>query len=162
MRVILSAMGRDMLIAGALAFATLALGIWTAPDLGQAAALAGAASIGAVIAVLRIVPLYLPRLTEALAARFGIAGGDAIVLAALTLVGAFVSLAIDVLSAPDLNTGRAIGTAGLLALGGLATRLVIGLLTKGETPSVTTGGVSVPPQPVAPASLPQPSVPTNL
>lgn len=161
MRTILSAMGRDMLIAGALAFFTLLGGVWTAPNLGQAYALAGAASIGAVVAVLRIVPLYLPRLTSALASRFGIAGGDAIVVAVTTAAGAFVSVAIDVLSAPDINAARAAGMAGLLGVGALVTRLVIGLLTKGETPSVTNAGVTVPPQPVAPASLPTPSLPQN-
>ena len=159
MRTILSAMGRDMLIAGALAFLTLSMGIWTAPDYGQALALAGAASIAAVVAVLRIVPLYLPKLTTALAGRFGIAGGDAIVVAVTTAVGSVVSVLIDALSAPDINAGRAALMGGMLGLGALVTRLAIGLLTPGETPGVSDGGIAVPPQPVAPASLPTPSVP---
>lgn len=159
MRVILSAMGRDALIVAPLAFLGLFYGVWTAPDLNQALAIAGAASIAAVVAVLRVVPVYLPRLTAALAERFGIAGGDAIVLAVTTVLGAFVSLTIDVLSAPDLNAARAIGSAGLLALGALATRVVLGVLTPGETPSVTSSGIPTPPQPVAPASLPTSSVP---
>lgn len=161
MRVILSAMGREALIAGVLAFATLALGVWQAPNLSQAAALAGAASIAAVVAALRIVPIYLPRITTALAERFGIAGGDSIVVGVTTLVGAAVAVLIDALSAPSLGEGRAVLFAGMLGVGALGTRLVIGLLTPGETPSVTAGGINVPNQPVAPASLSTPSTHPN-
>ena len=161
MRVILSAMGRDALIVSALAFFTLLVGVWTAPNLNEALSLAGAASIAAVVAALRIVPVYLPKLTSSLAERFGIAGGDAIVLGVTTVIGAFVSVVIDVLSAPSIDAGKAVLYAGMLSLGSLATRLVIGLLTPGETPSITAGGIDVPPQPVAPASLPQPSTNPN-
>lgn len=159
MRTILSAMGRDALIVAALAFLTLISGVWVAPNLHEALALAGAASIAAVVAALRIVPLYLPKLTTALAARFGIAGGDAIVVAVTTAVGSFVSIVIDALSAPSLDAGKAVLFGGMLGLGALVTRLLIGLITPGETPSVTSGGITVPAQPIAPASLPTPVEP---
>lgn len=161
MRVILSALGRDAVRMAVLAFLALAYGVWKAPDLDQALAIAGAASIAACVAALRVVPLYLPKLTAALAERFGFAAGDAIVVAATGLAGSFVAVLIDALSAPSLNEGRAVLFAGMLGLGAFATRLLEGLLTPGERVLGVEGGITPPPQPVAPASLPQPSVPAN-
>lgn len=154
MRVLLSAAGRHLAIVGVLAFLGLAGGIWTAPNLNEAASLAGSASIAAVVAVLGAAAVYVPGVSRWLAAKLGVAGADSVVVAITTFLGAILAMFIGVLQAPDFASGKQALFAGLLALGALATRLVIGLLTPGETPTVTAGGIPTPPQVVAPASLP--------
>lgn len=156
MRVLLSAAGRDFLRASLLTFATLASGFWLAPNMNQALALAGAASVAAVVAGLGAIRVYVPGISRALAARLGIAGADAVVTGVTMTLGAGLSLLIDVLSAPSVSEGKAIALAGILGIGALVTRLVEGVLTPGETPKVTTGGIPTPPQVVAPESLPEP------
>lgn len=153
MRAILSAAGRAGLRDAAVAFLALATGILAAPNLPQAGALAGAASIAALIAGVRAVRVFAPGIAEALAAAFGVpaAYAEVVITGLTTLIVGFIALVEGVLSAPDLDGARAAGLAGMLALGTAVVRLVSAWLTPGEPGG---GGIQVPPQPVAPEALP--------
>lgn len=155
MRVILSAAGRAFLRAFIVSFLMLVSGFWVAPNLNEAYALAGAASIASVIAGLRAVLVFIPELSQAIAKALGIpiAWAEAAVTALTALLGGLISLLIDVLSAPDMNTARAVGLAGLIGIGAGLTRIAQALFTTGETP-MPGSGIGVPPQPVPPEALP--------
>lgn len=156
MRVILSAAGRAAGRDALVAFVMLAAGIWTAPNLDQAYALAGAASIAALVAAVRAVRVFVPQISEGIAHALGVPTAYAeVVVTGLTTLGVgFVALAEGVLSAPDLHAARAAGLAGLLAIGTALTRLVQAWLTPGEPGPI---GIETPRQPVSAASLPTPS-----
>lgn len=155
MRSILSAAGRAAVRDAAIAFLVLGAGIWAAPNLQQAGALAAAASIGATIAAVRAIRVFVPGLSEGIARALGVpvSWGEIVVTGITTALVGFCDLAIGVLSAPDLESGKAAAVAGLLAIGTALTRLLQAWLTPGEAP-VPALGVSVPPQPVPPAALP--------
>lgn len=155
MRVLLSAMGRSLGRDGAVAFLTLASGIWAAPNMEQAGALAGAASIAALVAVVRGFRAFIPQVSTGLAKALHVplAFSEVAITAITTFLVGFAALAEGVLSAPDLDGARAAGLAGILAVGTALTRLVQAWLTKGE---LGDGGISLPPQPVPPEALPKP------
>ena len=153
MRVLLSAAGRAFVRAFAVTFLALAGGIWVAPNLNEAYALAGAASIAAVVAGLRALLVFVPGFSAALAAKLGYGGAGVVVTVITTFVGGLLAVGIDVLSAPDLGGAKLALFAGLIAVGDGIVRAVQAWLTPGEGP--TAGfGVPVPAQPIAPASLP--------
>lgn len=153
MRVILSAAGRAAFRDAAVAFLMLSTGIWAAPNLDQAYALAGAASIAALVAAARALRVFVPQISEGIAKSLGIsqAYAEAVVTGITTLALGFLALVEGVLSAPDLDAARAAGLAGLLAIGTALTRVVQAWFTPGEPGGA---GIQVPPQPVASASLP--------
>lgn len=155
MRSILSAAGRAFLRDGAIAFFALASGILAAPNYRQAAALAGAASIAALVAGVRAIRVFVPSIAEGLAKLLNVptAYAEVILTGITTLLVGFVALVEGVLSAPDLEAGKAAAVAGLLAIGTALVRVVQAWLTPGETPVPGTG-ISVPAQPVPPAALP--------
>lgn len=156
MRVILSAAARAAARDAAVAFVTLALGIWAAPDLNQAYALAGAASIAALIAAVRAVRVFAPGIAEGLADFLGIpvAYAEVVITGLTTLIVGFLAIVEGIASAPDLDAARAAGLAGILAVGTALTRIVQAFLTPGEGP-VAGFGIKPPPQAIAPASLPE-------
>ncbi len=155
MRSILSAMGRAFLRDGAVAFFALASGILAAPNINQAAALAGAASIAMLVAGVRAIRVYVPQLAEAIARALNVpsAYAEVILTGLTTLLVGFIALVEGVLSAPNLDAGKAAALAGLLAIGTALVRVVQAWLTPGESPVEGTG-ISVPAQPVPPAALP--------
>jgi hypothetical protein len=154
-RVLLSAAGRAFLRSAAVAFVALIYGVWLAPDMNQALAIAGAASIAALDAGFRAIRVYVPGLSRALAERLGLSGAEVVITATQTFLAGLIAVTLDVLSAPDLGGARAAGFAGMLALGTALTRVVQAWLTPGETP-VAGVGIPAPPQPVVPAALPTP------
>jgi len=158
MRSVLSAAGRAAIRDAAVAFLALATGILNAPNLNQAAALAGAASIAALVAAVRAVRVFVPGLSEAVAAavRLPATYGEVAITALTTFLIGFLVLAEGVLSAPDLSTAKAAGVAGLLAIGTALVRVVSAFFTPGESPS-PGAGIPVPPQPVPSAALPESS-----
>jgi hypothetical protein len=155
MRAILSAAGRAFLRDGAIAFFALASGILAAPNYRQAAALAAAASIAALVAGVRAIRVFIPSIAEGLAKLLNVptAYAEVILPGLTTLLVGFVALAEGVLSAPDLETGKAAAVAGILAIGTALVRVVQAWLTPGEAPGAG-GGIKVPPQPVPQAALP--------
>jgi hypothetical protein len=155
MRVILSAMGRAAVRDFLIAFLALATGIFAAPNLPQAGALAAAASITALVAVVRGLRVFVPQLSQAIANAVGapVAYAEVILTGITTFLMGFLALAEGVLSAPDLATGKAAAVAGLLAIGTALVRVVQAFLTPGEPGG---GGISVPAQPVPPEALPTP------
>lgn len=155
MRAILSAAGRAFLRDGAIAFFALATGILAAPNYRQAAALAAAASIAALVAGVRAVRVFIPQLAEAISKALNVptAYAEVVLTGITTLLVGFVALVEGVLSAPDLNAGKAAAVAGMLAIGTALVRVVQAWLTPGEAP-VAGGGIQVPAQPVPPAALP--------
>jgi hypothetical protein len=157
MRVILSAAGRAALRDFLVAFLALATGIFAAPNVNQAAALAGAASIAGLVAAVRAVRVFVPQISEGLAKliKLPVAYAEIILTLITTVLVGFIALAEGVLSAPDLETGRAAALAGLLGIGTAVVRALQAWLTPGEAP-VPGGGFSVPPQPVPPEALPTP------
>lgn len=152
MRVILSAAGRAFLRSALIAFLALAAGILTAPNLDQALALAGAASIAALDAGFRAIRVFVPQLADALARSLGLAGAEVVLTGIQTLLAGLIALFLGVLSAPDLSGAKAAVMAGTLAIGTALVRVAQAWLTPGEAPG-SGGGISVPPQPVAPESL---------
>lgn len=159
MRVILSAMGRAFLRDAAVAFLALATGIFAAPNLTQALSLAGAASIAALTAGVRGIRVFLPGLSKAIAGTLNVptAYAEVVLTVITTAVVGFVALVEGVLSAPDLEAGRAAALAGILAIGTGIVRVLQAWLTPGEPGPV--GGIETPPQPVPPAALPTPMPP---
>ena len=155
MRAILSAAGRVFLRDGAIAFLALAAGILAAPNLRQAGALAAAASIAALTAGVRAVRVFVPQIAEGLAKLLNMptAYAEVLLTGLTTLLMGFIVLVEGVLSAPNLDAGKAAAVAGMLAIGTALVRVVQAWLTPGESP--TPGlGVQVPPQPVPQAALP--------
>jgi hypothetical protein len=159
MRAILSAAGRAFLRDAAVAFFALATGIFAAPDYRQAAALAGAASIAALIAGVRAVRVFVPQISEGLAKALHVpvAYAEVVLTGLTTLLVGFVALVEGVLSAPDLEAGKAAAVAGILAIGTALVRVVQTWFTPGETPAPKLG-IPVPNQPVPAAALPPPAV----
>ena len=155
MRAILSAAGRAFLRDGAIAFFALASGILAAPNYRQAAALAAAASIAALVAGVRAIRVFIPSIAEGLAKLLNVptAYAEVILTGLTTLLVGFVALVEGVLSAPDLESGKAAAVAGMLAIGTALVRVVQAWLTPGESPS-EGGGIKVPAQPVPAAALP--------
>jgi putative effector of murein hydrolase LrgA (UPF0299 family) len=141
MSTILSAAGRAALRDGLIAFLALAAGILNAPNLNQAAALAGAASIAALIAAVRALRVFVPGLAAGLAKVLHVPDtyAEVAITALTTLLVGFITLAVGVLSAPDLATGKAAGVAGLLAIGTALVRVAQGVLTPGEHPNPEKG-----------------------
>lgn len=157
MRVILSAAGRAFLRAFLVSFLMLVTGFWLAPNLNEAYALAGAASIASLIAGLRALLVFVPQISKAIAEALGvpIVWAEVIVTLLTAFLGGSISILIDMLSAPDLNTARSIGLAGLIAVGAALTRIVQAVFTPGEAPAAGVG-INVPPQSVPRAALPKP------
>lgn len=155
MRVLLSAAGRAFLREFAVAFFALATGIFLAPNYRQAAALAGAASLAGVVAGVRAVRVFVPGLSTAIAdaAHIPLAYAEVALTGITTVIVGFIVLVEGVLSAPDLEAGKAAGLAGLLAIGTALIRVIQAALTPGE---ISPGGIKVPPQPVPAAALPTP------
>lgn len=154
MRVILSAAGRAAIRDFLIAFLALASGILAAPNYRQAAALAGAASLAGLVAAVRGLRVFVPGLTTAIANALHVpaAYAEVVLTGVTTLIVGFIALAEGVLSAPDLEAGKAIALAGLLAIGTALVRIVQAWLTPGE-PGANGAGIQVPPQPVSPAAL---------
>lgn len=155
MRVILSAMGRAAIRDFLIAFLALATGILAAPNVDQAAALAGAASIAGLVAVVRGVRVFIPQLSEALAKLIHapVAYAEVILTLITTALVGFIALAEGVLSAPDLGAGKAAALAGILAIGTGIVRVLQAFLTPGEP---GPGGIATPAQPVPAAALSTP------
>jgi hypothetical protein len=158
MRSVLSAAGRAALRDGLIAFLALATGILNAPNVNQAAALAGAASLAALVAAVRAVRVFVPAISNGVASllRVPTAYAEIVITGLTTFLVGTVAMAEGVLSAPDLTTGKAAGVAGLLAIGTALVRVFQAALTPGEPP-VPGAGVGVPVQPVPAAALPPPS-----
>lgn len=156
MRVILSAAGRAAIRDFLIAFLALATGILAAPNIDQAAALAGAASIAGLVAAVRAVRVFVPQIAQALASTLSVpqAYAEVILTAITTLLVGFIALAEGVLSAPNLDGANAAAVAGVLAIGTALVRVLQAFLTPGEP---GPGGITVPAQPVAAESLPTPS-----
>jgi hypothetical protein len=133
-------------------------GIFAAPNMSQAAALAAAASLGALVAGVRAVRVFVPQLTTGLASRLGIPQSwvEVVITAGTTFGLGFLTLVEGVLSAPNLDAARAAAVAGFLALGTAVVRVLQAAFTPGESP-VDGGGIVTPPQPVVPAALPAPT-----
>lgn len=158
MRVILSAMGRAAVRDFLIAFLALATGILAAPDIDQAAALAGAASIAGLVAVVRGLRVFVPQLSQALASASGapLAYAEVVLTGITTFLIGFLALAEGVLSAPSLGGAKAAAVAGMLAIGTALVRVIQAFLTPGEP---GPGGISTPPQPVPAEGLPTPMPP---
>jgi hypothetical protein len=156
MRSVLSAAGRAAVRDAAIAFLALATGILAAPNYQQAAALAAAASIAALVAGVRAIRVFIPQLATAVANALHVptAYAEVVLTGITTLLVGFVALVEGVLSAPDLDAGKAAAVAGMLAIGTSLVRAVQAWLTPGETPVPGTG-IVVPAQPVPPTALPK-------
>lgn len=157
MRVIISAAGRAFLRDAAVAFLALATGIFAAPNLTQALSLAGAASIAALTAGVRALRVFAPGLSKGIADALNVpsAYAEVVLTVVTTAVVGFIALVEGVLSAPDLEAGRAAALAGILAIGTGLVRVLQAWLTPGEPGPIT--GISVPPQPVPAEALPTPT-----
>lgn len=155
MRTLLSAAGRAALRDAVIAFLALATGIFAAPDLNQAAALAGAASIAALVAAVRAVRVFVPGISAGVANTLHVptAYAEVVVTAVTTLGIGFLALVEGVLSAPNMDAAKALALAAILAAGTGLVRLLSAVLTPGETPA-PAAGINVPAQPVPAAALP--------
>jgi hypothetical protein len=80
---------------------------------------------------------------------------EVLLTAITTVLVGFLALSEGVLSAPDLEAGKAAALAGILAIGTALVRVIQAFLTPGEPGG---GGISVPAQPVPPEALP-PTIP---
>ena len=156
MRSILSAAGRAFVRDFAIAFLALATGILAAPNLAQAAALAGAASLAALVAGARAIRVFIPGISDGVAKILHVPSSYAeVFVTALTTLGmGFLALVEGVLSAPDLSAAKAIAVAAALAIGTALVRVAQAFLTPGETPA-PGAGIEVPAQPVPPEALPK-------
>jgi hypothetical protein len=157
MRVLLSAAGRAFLRDFVVAFFFLGSGILAAPNYRQAAALASAATLGALVGAVRGLRVFVPGISTGLAKALNIpvAYAEVAITGITTVIVGFIALAEGVLSAPDLETGRAAALAGLLGIGTALWRLIQAYFTPGETPAPSLG-FTPPPQPVPPEALPTP------
>lgn len=140
---------------GLIAFLALASGILAAPNINQAAALAGAASIAALVAGVRALRVFVPGLSKAIsdALNVPIAYAEVVLTGVTTLLVGFIALVEGVLSAPDLEASRAVALAGMLAIGTALVRVVQAFLTPGEPGGA---GIPTPEQPVPAEALPTP------
>lgn len=156
MRVILSAAGRAFLRDFAVTFLALATGILAAPNYRQAAALAGAASVAALVAGVRALRVFVPGLSTSIAdaLHVPVTYSEVVITGLTTLLAGFIALVEGVLSAPDLEAGKAAAVAGTLAIGTAIIRILQAWLTPGETPAGV--GIGTPQQPVPAAALPKP------
>ena len=132
MRKLLSTAGRAFLRAFIVTFVGLATGILAAPDLNQAYALAGAASIASLDASFGALRQFVPQL------KFT-GWPEVFTTVVQTAVAGFITLAIGTLASPNLGEARAASLAGLLAIGTGLLRVVQAYLTPGESPSPSTG-----------------------
>lgn len=134
----MTAFGRVFIIT----FLVAATGILSAPDLNSALALSWAALVASIVAGLRAVQVFVPKLTFATfmhqpwAARF-----DAFTI---SFLGAFITLLTGWLAAPDWSTWKAALTSVIVGALTAGVRALQGLATPGENPSpgvglVTTG-----------------------
>lgn len=157
MRVILSAAGRAFLRDFIVTFAAFATGIFAAPNVHEAQALAVAASLASLTAAFRALRVFVPSISTGLAKllRIPTAYAEVVITGLTTFLIGFLALANGVLSAPSYHDAKAAAIAGVLALGTALVRVVQAFLTPGEPGG---GGITVPPQPVPPAALP-PSLP---
>lgn len=160
MRVILSAAGRAFLRTFAVTFLTFVAGILAAPNYREAASLAVAASLAAVVAGVRAIRVFVPQISTGLANAFHapIAYAEVVITLVTTFLVGFIALVEGVLSAPDLDAGKAAAVAGTVAILDAAVRVVQAWLTPGEP---GPGGIPTPPQPVPPAALPTPLAPNQ-
>jgi hypothetical protein len=155
MRSILSAAGRAALRDFAVTFLALATGIFAAPNMDQALALAGAATIAGLVAAVRAVRVFVPGIARGLASVLNVptAYAEVIITGLTTAIVGFIALTEGVLSAPDLETGKAAALGGLLGVGTALVRVAQAFLTPGESPA-PGAGIPVPSQPVPNAALP--------
>lgn len=158
MRVILSAMGRAFLRDGIVAFAVFGAGIWAAPDTAQAATIAVAASYAALAAAFRGVRVFVPQLSEQIAAKLGVpvAYAEVIITGLTTLLSGFVAGAVGFFEAPNFAEGKAAWVAAMLGVGTALFRLVQAFLTPGEPGPI---GIETPRQPVPAEALAEPMPP---
>jgi hypothetical protein len=153
MRVILSAAGRAFLRDFAIAFLAFATGILNAPNYTQAAAIATAGSLAALVAGVRAIRVFIPGISAGIAnaLHVPVAFAEVAITGITTILVGFVALAEGVFSAPDLAGGKAAALAGVLGIGTALVRLGQSALTPGEP---GPAGISTPAQPVPPEALP--------
>lgn len=133
----LGAAGRAAARAFVAALITYGLGILAAPTLSRAY-LFGVAAIGAaVVAFLRGIQAYLPKLdlTTYLGSPFG-DWADSFLQA---FVASLVVTLPGIFGAPDLNTSKSLAVAAILGALNAGLRAVQGLLTKNEFPAKGVG-----------------------
>lgn len=162
MRVLLSAAGRAFLREAIVAFVVFAAGIWAAPNVDAAAALAFAGSYAALAAGFRAVRVFLPGISTAVAGALHVpvAYAEVIITGTTTVLSGLLVGAIGFFEAPDFETGKAAFIAAILGIGTALFRLIQAVLTPGETPT-PSAGIGTPPQPVPPEALPA-TLPTNV
>lgn len=146
MRALLSAAGRSFLKAAVGAFVLYIYGLAGAPTLHETFAIAAAASVAAVVAGLRAIQAYVPKLTLQSLLGLGVFYGGIVDSFVRGFVGALIAGLIGVLATPDVHTLAAVTGAAVLGalLAGL--QAAEGLLTKGVSP-VASVGVKEPPNP---------------
>jgi hypothetical protein len=155
MRVILSAMGRAFLRDGLIALLIFGAGIWSAPNLNQRYAIAAAASYAALAAGFRAIRVFVPQLSVAIESKLHLpmAYAEVVLTGISSVISAFIVGSIGFFEAPNTSEGKAAFIAAMMGLGTALSRLIQAWLTPGEPGPV---GINTPPQPVAPASLPEP------
>lgn len=131
--------GASFLRAFGAALIVLLPGIFSAPDLSGAKALAVAALFAALTSGFRALQAFIPQLTFAafLPQPFA-AWVDSF---ARAFLGAFITSIIGLFVAPELATSRAALTAALVGALAAAFRALQGLTTKGESPEPASGVV---------------------
>jgi hypothetical protein len=140
MRELLSEAGRSFLRAFAGSLLVLLPGVLAAPDLAGMKGVGVAALISSVVAGLKAIQVFVPRLSfaELVGEKYGVWVDSA----ARAFIGSLLVLLPGVLDAPDLSQSKALLTAAIIAAVTAAIRALQGVLTPGEFPN-PSGGVAV-------------------
>lgn len=140
---LLAEAGKSFLRAFGVTFLFLVTGILSAPNQHEALALAGAASVAALVAGIKVIQEFIPALYvgQYISKTYG-----AIIDSAVrAFIGAYAAFAVGVLSAPDLgNEWKTLGLAGLIAAATAAVRAVQGFFTAGDFPAPERGFAGTP------------------
>lgn len=144
MKNLLSEAGRSFLRAFIASLIVLVPGLLAAPSLSQIPALAWAASIASVIAGMKAVQVFVPRLSVGfwLTKVLGSANGPYVSLEdsfIRAFVGTFITLSLGVLAAHSFTEAKSLGIAAVVGAVTAGIRAVEGFFTKGEVPAPSVG-----------------------
>lgn len=150
MKTLIQEAGASFLRAFLAAMVVLVPGILAAPNVHEGTAMAWAASASALIAGLRAIQVFVPKLSVGylITQTVGLANKqweeleDSFVRAFL---GTFIAMIGGVLAAPDFGTAKSLGIAAVVGAFTAAFRALEGIFTPGEVPSLKQGFKRKPP-----------------
>lgn len=147
MHVLLSTVGRSFLRAFGGSVIVLGIGVLSAPSLRQSYLLGVAALLASIAAGIKAVQVYIPQFS--LAAYLGKPYGEWVDSFLRAFLASLCITLPGLLNAPDLGTGRSLGTAAIVGAFTAGLRALQGLFTVGEHPAPATG-IAAPPVPPTP------------